>query len=245
MKNRLLLAAIIIMIIASVLCGCDDVNDEPPQINLTVRSPYDTQGVTVTEEEFDTYDYTKLFMLRSDEREFPVEKSYLDLSGLTADGGAVKCVYNEQSAGVTVYVTRKLYELHLSQDYVTVTVPQLETYDFNALYLAKTDGGKAEITDDMVTSSVKPVAGNYKYTVNFHGISQTLNVQVLDEVVITPIKTNYISLGDIDVKTYDYTQLFTMTVNGVKAEVKNEYIDASQAEEGVSYFTVFCKYGDT
>lgn len=241
MKKRLLLVAIIVLIVASVFCGCDDPN-KPPQATLSVRSPYDTQGVSVYEEEINTYDYAKLFLLRSDSQEYTVEQSYLDTSGLTADGGVVVCTYGEQTAQVTVKVIRRMYELTLLQSYVTLRVPEVADYDFKPLFLAKIDGAKADIADDMVTSNVKAVAGNYQYTVDFHCVKQTLNVQVLDEVVIKPIKDNYYSLNEIDVDTYDFTKLFTIIVNGVEVEVKKEYIDASQATNDAS-FTVYCKYG--
>lgn len=243
MKKRLLLVAVIVLIVASVFCGCDNHNDDLPQATLTVRSPYDVQGVTLYAEEIETFDFTKVFLLRNEEREFTVEQSYLDKSGLTSDGGTVKCIYGEQTAQVTVTVATRAYELNLLQNFVEMYVADAAKFDAKSMFLAKIDGVKADITDDMVTTDFKAEAGNYKYTVNFHGVSQTLNIRVNDEIVIKPVKANYVSLGDIDVTAYDYASLFTITVNGVKIAVKKEYVDASQAVVGKSLFTVICSYG--
>lgn len=240
MNKKALPVVLLLLAMALTLVACHNL----PDADLSVRSPYDKQPLVLRPEEVATYDYTTMFSLKSDSEIYPVLKDYLDTSNLSPiDGGYVLCKYKDQQVRVDVVVKAIDYRLTLTTKYLTVTVGEADTYDYLSLFRASIDGETAAITSDMITNGVKAQAGIYNYTVNFHGVAQTLQVQVEDEVSLRA-KYDEIELDDSEIFFYDYAELFELIVNGVETKATDNEIDFSElltgdGKEG----NVYCRKG--
>lgn len=240
MNKKALPIVLLLLAMALTLVACHSL----PDAELSVRSPYDTQPLVLRPEEVATYDYTTMFSLKSDSEIYPVLKDYLDTSNLSPiDGGYVLCKYKDQQVRVNVVVKATDYRLTLTTKYLTVTVDEAATYDYLSLFRASIDGETAAITSDMVTNGVKAQAGIYNYTVDFHGVTQTLQVQVEDEISLRA-KYDEIELDDSEIFFYNYADLFELIVNGEETKASDDEIDFSElltgdGKEG----NVYCRKG--
>ncbi len=197
-----------------------------PVINVTAAQ----QPTDVKDTEVETFDYTSLFTITSDGESITVLSTYVDSSAVTAAVGEydVTCTYEGVSATAVVNVVATVYTLDLSQETVTVLISQASTADFKTYFTAKTDGETVEITQDMVTSDVAAAEGDYTYTVTHGDKTKTLKVKVIDDVTIVPTYTlKELELGEVG--DYDYTELFSLYIDGEAVRVTDEMLDKSAA----------------
>lgn len=128
---------------------------------------------------------------------------------------------------------------------VKIALVDLDSFDFTNLFDIYVDGGKVGVSLDYIDlSKFKKELGTYEIVCSYGGKSAKVIVHVVTErdVFIQANKTK-VTIKDIEVRTYDYTQLFTITVNGNDTEVKAEYIDASNVKPEPDTYTVTCTYG--
>ncbi|MCH5160529.1 MAG: hypothetical protein J1G04_00710 [Clostridiales bacterium] len=246
MKPKKAIAAVVFAALGCmslVACKNKNKNDDgggpvdPPHdpiISVTAVRPKTTVKIT----EVETYDYTSLFSITSDGAQVTVLDSYVDHSAVVAEAGLydVICTYEQESVTAEVEVEATVYSLELKQESVTVLTTKVATTDFKSYFTAKTDGTAVAITADMVTSNVKAEEGDYTYTVTHGDKVKTLKVRVIDDVTIV---ASY-ALKELEaskVAGYDYTQLFSLYVDGVAVRVTNAMLDKSAAASA--------KVGDT
>lgn len=243
MKKSAFSAIIALLIVVTLLVGgcVDPVPPDTHTVSVTAKS----ESLDLKDTEVESYDYTALFTVTKDDVAVMVEKSMLDLSKVSAeaDSFTVKCTYENQSATVTVNVSHTLYEVTLARDTITLNVSLVEDYDFNSLFTVKVDGVIAAITDDMVSSNVTASVGEYRYTVTCGNASATLTVIVTDAhemLAVASYKTLQLTLAQLE--TYDYTQLFSLYVDGEAVQVTSQMLDVTQLEnavEGGQYTVTF------
>ncbi len=128
---------------------------------------------------------------------------------------------------------------------VKIALADLDSFDYTSLFDIYVDGGKMGVSLDYIDlSKLKKELGTYEIVCNYGGKSAKVTVHVVTErnVFVQANKTK-VTIKDIEVKTYDYTTLFTITVNGNDTEVKPEYIDASNVLPAPDTYTVTCEYG--
>lgn len=232
-RNKVLLTLAAVCGATFIFVGCSDDDPpeqpQPPDPTVSVTVKYD--NITVKDTDVEGYDYTYIFSIISDGSVIAVDASYIDSSAVVAAAGIydVVCSYGGESATAKINVSETVYTLDLSQDEITLITSQVESYNFKALFTLKKDGAVQTLEDDMVTSSVQSAAGNYTYSVTYAGITKTLTVHVLDDVLIVPsysIKT----LQQSEVAEYDYTQLFSLYEDGRAVKVTAAMLDTSAIE---------------
>jgi len=240
MKKRAAIVVLFLLVaVALTFVACDK---KLPDATLSVKSPYDKQTLTLTPEQAADYDFTTLFSLKGEKENYPVLPEYLDLSNFSAtDGGYVLCNYKDNQVRLNVEIKKVNYQLILSKKYLTVFKNDALTHDYLSYFKAFADGVETPITSNMITSDVKDEIGTYKYTVNFYGVEETLQISVEHNVEIIPYSSG-VNIEDYLLDSYDFTKLFILKVDGVSQPVLPEYIDSSELDNGDSG-TLYCSYG--
>ena len=255
MKRKLLIiVALILILTALTFAGCDkgggsnpdpDVPPTPtPQEVVKVAAKQET--VSIHEKKFADFNYTSLFIITVDDKQVLIQQAYLDLSHLpknVGEEGYVVCEYKGESARCNITISPITYDLTLSANEISITQLQVDDgYDFLALFHATEDGETRKITDDMVKNDVKREVGDYTYSVTYHGITKTLTVHVKEahRVEIVNSYKEY-SLVASEIETFDFTELFSLYVDGIAVKVEKSMLDLSaleNAEEGKVYDVV-------
>ena len=128
---------------------------------------------------------------------------------------------------------------------VKIALADIDSFDYTTLFNIYIDGGKMGVSIDYIDlSNLKKELGTYEIVCNYGGKSAKVIVHVVSErnVFVQANKTK-VTIKDVEISTYDYTQLFTITVNGNDTEVKAEYIDVSNVKPEPDTYTVTCNYG--
>ena len=220
----------------------DDGPSDPTEVSVTVK--YD--NITIKDTDVETYDYTYLFSIIADGQVVTVKPEYVDSSEVVAAEGNyhVVCTYYDESATANVHVKGTLYTVDVTQAEITVLTSKVASYDFKSLFTIKKDGEKQTIEDSMITSTVVAAAGTYMYTVTYGNASKSLIVHVIDDVIVVPsysLKT----LEESEVASYDFTQLFSLYVEGKAVQVTNAMIDKSAVTAASVGDTVTVKFSYT
>lgn len=242
--SAVLIILALLTVVTLVTCGCTGGTEDPP-VNPKVEVTAINGSVDIKDSAVADYDYTTLFSVKEDDVAVTVTRSMLDLSQVSSavQSFIVKCTYKEQQASVTVNVIPTVYEVTLSQQSVTVKQYLALQYDYNQFFTVSVDGVTVDITSDMVTNGVKAEAGEYEYTVSYGGAEKTLKVIVIDEhdVLVAP---SYIvlALTPSQLEDYDFTQLFSLYVDGEAVQVTSDMVDSSAlngAQTGNDYQVTF------
>lgn len=245
MKKRLLTIALLLLSVLLVFAACDNTNSggevvvEINEFNIHYR-----QGsFFLTDEDADSFDFSKLFVVTEGEKSIAVTKDMLDLSQLDKDGGQVVCTYAGKSATANVVIQQTVYELQLTKYQLTIAPSDVANYDFKSLFRATVNGDVVDVSDDMVVSNVTNTEGDYTYTVNFHGLSQTINVRVQDIYVITVSRTA-LTLESKNFDSYNFLSLFSATKNGKPFQLTEDNLDFSDCPRWSGKGTLVCKAGN-
>lgn len=234
---------LIITLILLLFCavGCHNEVDNPEPIDPTPSIPTPSvavytlsalqNSVELREKDIFTYDFTSLFEIRSDSLVKTVLPSYIDISKLpTKEGvGSVSCTYEDQTVSVKVTVLPPVYDVELKVKEVSLFDEEIEGYDFNALFTVTKDGEQISVTDDMVTTNLSTVKGEYSYTVTKGGSSKTLKVIVNRKATCVIYKAyQELSIPFEAVEDYDYLSLFNLYVDGTIALKDKGVLDTSE-----------------
>lgn len=195
----------------------------PEDAVLAARVP----SITINDDEFDDFDFTTMFMLSTDTQVYDIKSEYIDMSHVDkTDGGYVICAVDDHQAKIDVKIHVKIYHLTKSVLSVNVYVDEALNHDYSQYFRATNDGIAERITSSMTTSTVAKAAGQYSYGVSYHGLTQSIIVNVIDRVVISAgVKS--VTLNDYELADYDFASLFSMTVNGARVKVTPELVDSS------------------
>ena len=151
----------------------------------------------------------------------------------------------DSSDSVSSVIPSEEIEVKADKAEVRIALVDLDSFDFTSLFDIYVDGGKVGVSADYIDlSKLKKELGTYEIVCSYSGKSAKVTVHVVNErnVFVQANKTK-VTIKDVEVKTYDYTCLFTLTVNGNITEVKKEYIDASNVLPAPDTYTVTCEYG--
>lgn len=225
-KQPIVVVLLLLLTLAIVFTAC---TDAPTDVTVDVsvnkfNSLYHKGKFYIDDQQADSFDYSKLFVVTEGDDSVTVTKDMLDVSGLTETGGTVTCTYKGKSATAEVAFEHIFYQLEQSVYKLTLSPSEAANYDFKSHFRALANGESVEITDDMVTSDVKSVAGDYTYTVTFRGISKSIAVRVEDIYVITANRTS-LTMESKDFVGYDFVSLFSATKNGKDFELTSANLD--------------------
>lgn len=151
----------------------------------------------------------------------------------------------DSSDSVSSVIPSEEIEVKADKAEVRIALVDLDSFDFTSLFDIYVDGGKVGVSADYIDiSKLKKELGTYEIVCSYGGKSAKVTVHVVNErnVFVQANKTK-VTIKDVEVKTYDYTCLFTLTINGNITEVKKEYIDASNVLPAPDTYTVTCEYG--
>ncbi len=151
----------------------------------------------------------------------------------------------DSSDSVSSVIPSEEIEVKADKAEVRIALVDLDSFDFTSLFDIYVDGGKVGVSADYIDlSKLKKELGTYEIVCSYGGKSAKVTVHVVNErnVFVQANKTKA-TIKDVEVKTYDYTCLFTLTINGNITEVKKEYIDASNVLPAPDTYTVTCEYG--
>ena len=225
-KQPIVVVLLLLLTLAIVFTAC---TDAPTDVTVDVsvnkfNSLYHKGKFYIDDQQADSFDYSKLFVVTEGDDIVTVTKDMLDVSGLTETGGTVTCTYKGKSATAEVAFEHIFYQLEQSVYKLTLSPSEAANYDFKSHFRALANGESVEITDNMVTSDVKSVAGDYTYTVTFCGISKSIAVRVEDIYVITANRTS-LTMESKDFVGYDFVSLFSATKNGKDFELTSANLD--------------------
>ena len=187
-------------------------------------------AVTIESYEAESYDFTALFDIKVNGKSIDVTKEHIDSSAVKASHGeyTVVCSYGAEKAEISVTVTENVYTLSALESEIAVSRYIYDSYDFKELFSASVNGAAKEITDDMVTTDVKNVPGEYTYTVKLGNKTASVKIVVTDKhdiEIINSYKLKEIPIGEVS--SFDFTTLFTVYVDMKQAEITDEMVDAT------------------
>lgn len=196
--------------------------------------------LTIWDEELSTYKFTDLFSITVDGKYVTVMKAYITLSDIVNDKATVVCSYMGKDATLELSVQKTIYEISLDNDTLEVNQTIANNYNYLSLFKATKNGEPYELSNDMVTTDVCDVLGNYTFTVTIgttdaNKVSKTLSVNVVfahQIYVVNCFNGVQIPINELDM--YDYTQLFALYVDGDAVEVTVNMIDISSLENAVA-----------
>ncbi len=139
-----------------------------------------------------------------------------------------------------------VYNLSLKQSSITLKVSEVANYNFKSLFTLKLNNQEITIDDKYITSNVKPVVGEYNYTVSVDNQTKTLKVNVIADPVTTVITVKALkeslTLKDTSVATYNFKSLFEIKVNDEIIEVKDEYLNLLPTDFTIGSNQLTCTY---
>lgn len=227
---------VLVFLILSSSCTTPSTGQNPPVDGSTVVITPKVEVISIKNFEVENFDYTSYFTIIENDEEIEVKKSYIDSTKVSLKAGEyiVTCKYNGQVGKLKVNVTEPVYRLDLSTDNVELNIESLSDYDFKKLFNAYIDDELVEITDDMVETNLINNIGSYTYTVTFNSISKTLNIKVTDEYTIEIMETyKDLKLSVNEIKSFDFTTLFSLYVEGENVKVSKDMIDLSELSNPV------------
>jgi len=191
------------------------------------------------------YDYKTLFKIKENDSNVEVLDEYIDKSNLKEEVGEyiVSCTYKEKSESITVKVYTTEYVIELTTDEISVKKSSVKDFDFVSLFNVLVDGMMLPITPDMIETNVIEEVGTYYFKVSIGDISKTLTVHVTDDhtyLVVPSYKEFELEISKA--KSFDYTMLFTLYVDGASQRVETQMLKLpldSELEVGKTYDVLF------
>lgn len=126
-----------------------------------------------------------------------------------------------------------------------IALEDLDSFNYASLFEIYLNGDKIAIKNDYIDKSaiVKEVGAKFDVYCNYGGQSAKVTITVVNErnVFVQALKTK-VTVKDVDIYTYDYASLFSVSVNGNETEVKPEYLDLSGLKTEPGTYVVTCSY---
>ena len=125
---------------------------------------------------------------------------------------------NESETGIKVFSN--------VGDTLTLYETQLDDLDYTKLFTITENGKTVEVLDEYLDLAHKPTAvGEGFVKLRYKDVEKLLKVVVIEpDITITRLQTS-ITLDTKQIKTFDFTTLFTIKSNADDVEVLDEYID--------------------
>ena len=130
---------------------------------------------------------------------------------------------------------------------ITVSSDELANYDFSQHFVITIDNQEIEISQNYLDLSLlQNVEGSYIVTCNYQKYQAVLIVNVTKNAShIEIIKTvDNLTLNNIVVLDYDFTQIFKIYDDGIEVSVDPSFIDTSDVRYYEGDYEVICRYQD-
>lgn len=234
------LVSLSLMLVTTLLVGCSKTNDTTKQVNVVASQPI----IDVEQNKVETIDFSKLFKITVGEEEIDVEATYLDLGGLSTKVGTytVTCTYEDKIASIIVNVNKSESNIKVNKKVISIDlkITEVESYDFTSLFVITDEGNTVNVEESFVDDS-KVVArvGSYTVTCTYKGITETVTINVKENVYELILSVDSIRVTKDTALTYDYIALFTAFVDDVRIDITSDMVENTvKAEIGTYYVKV-------
>lgn len=194
------------------------------------------KSLDINDEDVATYDFTQLFRITKDGNDIEVKQEYVDSSFVLEEEGTynVICKFNDIILKVKVNVHKTKYTIKKSAESIDIKVSDLKTFDYLKLFKLYREGIEMKITDDMIETNIQAIVGSYYLTFKYKNIDETILVNVVPDHTIDIVKTvKELELTVNEYKTYDYTNLFILYLDGAVTEINNSNLTYELLEYNV------------
>lgn len=221
-KRKIGLIAILLLCIL-VPFGCK----EEDEIKVTA-----SQDVLVLKDsEVENYNFKTLFKIEKNGENVDVIDEYINKSSITSAAGTyvITCTYQGVQKSINVVVNKTIYTVSLTTNEITLTLSEVENYDFQSLFIATMDGQEVSIESSMIESNVTSSLGEYTYKVTLGDASKSLKVIVVENEIIYNLELSKeeITIKDIEAENYDFKSLFKATINGEITSIQSSMIESN------------------
>ncbi len=222
------------------LVYCGDTASEKPVIEITSIK----DSISINNEEFREYDFTKLFKITEDGKEINVSLMYIDTSKVLEKDGIypVYCIYNGVFKEISVEITKVKYELYCNEEQITLSTEEVFEYDYTKLFRLLRNGEEIELKQENIDiTDIDNKEGSYQVKCKYQGITQTVLVNVIEPKIEINVTSTILEIYEQDVDNLDLKSLFTITKNGKNIEVLDSYLTTNINNVKGTYF-VICSY---
>ena len=181
-------------------------------------------SLDINDEDVANYDFTQLFRITKDGNDIEVKQEYVDSSFVLEEEGTynVICKFNDIILKVKVNVHKTKYTIKKSTESIDIKISDLESFDYARLFKLYREGMEMKITEDMIETNIQSAVGSYYLTLKYKNIEDTILVNVVPDHTIDIVKTfKELELTVNEYKTYDYTNLFILYVDGKVTEINS------------------------
>lgn len=244
MKRRIyvILAALLGLLLA-VFSGCSGCDDPLPEDNTNISVTASCESISLSADEVEGYNFAVLFEIKADGNVLAVLASYIDSSAVKAEPGeyAVSCSYKGKTASVKVTVTATA-DIRITplKDEITLETYEIENYDFTSLFEIKKDGAPVDVLKEYIDSSaVKAEEGRYTVKCGYGSKQASVSVKVVKNAYALSALESEVTVSKYIYPKFNFKNLFSATVNGVKAEITDDMVTSDvKAEPGEYTYTV-------
>ena len=217
---------------------CDLCNQklEKPTVEPVVTVTTKEESLELKDEKVNSYDFKQLFVITENDKIIDVKDEYIDKSAINLENPiagkyTITCNYKNKSASIELTIVATIYEITLEVEEITINKSLVNDYNYIGLFKVYKDGKKLNITDKMISSTVKPEEGTYEYTISYKGLSKTLIVNVTNSHKIEIIPAyKQMSIQISDVSDFDFSKLFLIYLDGSNVQVTNDMLSFSKIE---------------
>ena len=133
--------------------------------------------------------------------------------------------------------TQSVIEVTANQEKVNISDIDVSSYDFKSLFTITKDGKNVAVQDKYLdTTSLSDKVGSYIVTCTYEGKMATIVVNVTTGSIVEAI------VDSVEVNSYNYKELFTITSEGNEIEVLDEYLDLSKLRASAGTYIIYCTY---
>ncbi len=211
------------------------------EIEVIVTASYKLEIIEVykdfkiTLHELSSLDYTSLFSLYVDGIYTPVTLEMIDKTSVVdpniGDKFIIKCSYKIEESEVEKTTSITIVE----EDIVTINAQNLVVYpndktiDLTSLFTIKDGDEDVKVTLDMISGNINYDAiGMNNIVCTYKDITATSNVEVKKGIRIEHATSSTIIVAqNTNQQTYNFSNDFIVSVNGVKFNLNNSFVDTS------------------
>lgn len=205
--------------------------------------------------ELECFDFTNLFSLFVDDVFVPVTNDMLDKTGIASpkvgESYQVTLTYKveeEEKSKITNIKIVEEKEIIVNGSNLVV-YPNDKTIDLKSLFTITENGKEIEVTDSMIEGNINyDKIGTNQITCRYKDIVKISTIEVKKGVRITHANSSTVVIKyGTNQQTYNFANDFIVSVNGVKFNVSNSFVDTSNVDfskEGEYVATLTIPYGE-
>lgn len=213
-------------------------------ISVTVTSSYKIEifesyhELELTLKQLETFDYTSLFSLYVDGVFTKVTDSMIDATSVVEPqvGSTFNIVMSHQIEESKAEKTTTIKIVDEKEIIVSasnlVIYPNGKTVDLTSLFEISEGGETVAVTQDMISGHIDyDTIGNNEIILTYKGVTKISNVEVKKGVNIQYATSDRIIIRqNTNQATYNFANDFIVSVNGVKFNLSNDFVDVSDVD---------------